>query len=447
MIRYIIILVLIWILPLPMKAQTLSLDSCKIYALENNKILKEAQLKLDASKEVKKNAFTNYFPEVSAGAIAMKSSKSFIEFEMPEMNLPVYDGIPANIATATQFAYFPGMTLKLLDYVNTAYITAAQPVYAGGRISNGFKLASLGEEFSEHKLNLTLEEVLIKTEEYYWTIVALQEKQKTLNSYEELLNNLKKDVSVSYEAGLIQKSDLLKVQLELNSIVANKLKLENGISLLKMTLGQHIGIKNVNNFSIADTLIETDTPSTLYRNPQEALLNRNEYQMLNKAVDAEVLQKKIALGEYMPQLAIGVQGLYLDWLDQQNTYGLAFATLSVPVSGWWGGSHKIQEHKIKVDIAQNNLEEKSELLLLQIDKLYKDLNESFMQIFVAKSSNEQAQEHLKIVQDNYDAGIISTSDLLEAQAMFQQSEDGLVDAKTIFKIKKAYYLQAIAQYK
>jgi outer membrane protein TolC len=205
--RYIIILVLISGLYFPLKSQTLSLDSCKIYALKNNKRLREAQLKLDASKEVKKNAFTNYFPKVDAGATAMKSSKSFIEMEFPEMNLPVYDGIPANIATATQFAYFPGMNIELLDYANVGYVSAIQPIYAGGRIRNGNKLASLGEELSGYNLNLTTDEVLVKTEEYYWTIVNLEEKKETLKSYKNLLNNLLKDVSVAYEAGLIQKSD------------------------------------------------------------------------------------------------------------------------------------------------------------------------------------------------------------------------------------------------
>ena len=65
-------------------SQSLTLDSCKIYALENNKRLKDAKLQLEASKQVEKNAFTNYFPKVDAGAVAMKSSKSFIEMEFPE---------------------------------------------------------------------------------------------------------------------------------------------------------------------------------------------------------------------------------------------------------------------------------------------------------------------------------------------------------------------------
>jgi outer membrane protein len=444
--RTIIIAILIAVVGITGMSQTLSLDSCKYYALENNLKIKEAQMELKASEQVKKNAFTNYFPTINAGAVAMKANKGLLEIETPEMNLPVYNGNPATLPTATQFAYLPGMNLELLDYTNAAMVTAIQPLYVGGRVRNGNKLASIGEEFSQHQLNLTTEEVLMKTEYLYWTIMSLKEKKKTLQNYEKLLNNLLKDVSVSYEAGLIQKSDLLKVQLELNKVNANMLKVDNGLSLLQMSLAQHIGIEYSEDMSIADTVIQVVAPETIYNNPGQALVNRNEYQMLNKAVDAELLQKKMAVGEIMPSVAVGVQGLYLDVLEQQNSYGLVFATVSVPISGWWGGSHKIKEHQIKVDIAQNNLKEKSELLMLQMDKTYKNLLESYEQIKVSESSEQHASEHFAVVKDNFEAGVVSTSDLLEAQAIQQQSMDAVVDAKTTYKIKQAEYLMSVANF-
>lgn len=428
-------------------AQNLSLDSCKQYALDNNKRLKEAHMRSNAASEVKKNAFTNYFPTIDAGAMVMKSSKGLIEAKVPEMNLPVYDGNPANLANPTQFTYFPGMNIELLDYVNAGMITAIQPVYAGGRIRNGNKLASLGEEFAGYQEHLTKDEILVTTEYYYWNLLALKEKKKTLNGYQQLLTSLLKDVTVSYNAGLIQKSDLLKVKLELNNIKTNRLMLDNGMTLLKMTMAQHIGIEYNENMSITDTIIDITPPADIFNNPDDALANRYEYRMLNRAVDAEILQKRMARGEFMPSLAVGAQGLYLDVADKKNSYGIMFATLSVPLSGWWGGSHKIKEHDIKVDIARNNLADKSELLKLQITKAYKDLIESYEQISVAEMSVDQANEHLNVVNDNYQAGIVSTSDLLEAQATYQSAKDKLVDAKTKYKIKKAEYLKTTAQIK
>ncbi|WP_423127090.1 TolC family protein [Gaoshiqia sp. Z1-71] len=443
--QYLLLLLLAVPGAMPVSAQTLTLDSCKVYAIENNKRLKEARMKINESEEIKKNAFTNFFPKVNAQAITFQANDYLIDINTPEMNLPVYDGNPANLSSATQYAYVPGLELKALDYMNVGMLTATQPVYAGGRIRSGYKLATLGKEVSEETLNLSTRDVVVKTEEYYWSLVSLQAKRKTLESYKTLLNSLLKDVRVSFDAGLAQKSDLLKIQLKINETNANQLKLENGISLVKMALCQHIGLEYSENISLQDTAFSVVVPEMLYLSPATALTNRSEYQLLNKAIDAEILQKRLARGEFLPQLAVGMQGQYLDFADKSSTYGIAFASLSIPISDWWGGSHKLREHEIKIDVARNKLNEKSELMELQMEKAYKELTESYQQISVAQSLAEQAREHLQVITDNYEAGILSTSDLLEAQAIFQESQDGLIDAKSAYQIRQVYYKQAIAQ--
>jgi outer membrane protein TolC len=439
------IILVLTLVAFPTMGQNITLDSSKVLALKNNKILKESRLKLEASEKVKQNAFTNYFPKVSASAFAIRSSDYLLDIKTPEMNLPVYDGNPANLANATQFAYIPPISIQSLDYANTVLVTAIQPLYAGGQIRNGNKLANLGKEISQYQVNLSTDQILATTEDYYWTLVALKEKEITLNSYEKLLLTLQKEVQDFYDAGLINKSDLLKVKLELNKIEANKLTLTNGTEMLKMVFCQHIGIPYNDSFQVNDSIVSVLPPESYYVKPSLGLNNRQEYKMLNKALDAEILQKKMAKGEFLPQLAIGVSGLYLDAYEEENKYGLAFATLSIPISDWWGGTYKLQEHTIKINIAQNNLDEKSELLQLQMSKAYRDLTDSYKQIDIAKTSLKQSLEYQKELEDNYEAGITSTSDFLEARAIAQQAKDALIDAKSQYKIKVSNYLLSVGK--
>jgi len=439
------IILILTLITIPTTGQTITLDLSKKLALKNNKTLKEAKLNLKVSEKVKQNAFTKYFPKVSASAFAIRSSDYLLKIKTPEMNLPIYDGNPANLATATQFAYVPPMNIQSLDYANTAIITAIQPIYTGGRIKNGNKLANLGKEVSQYQLNLSLNQVLATTESYYWQLVALKEKKTTLKSYEKMLLTLQKEVQDFYDAGLVTKSDLLKVKLALNKIEANKLKLDNGTELLKMVFSQYIGIPYQKTVNVNDSIIAILPPETYYIEPSLGLKNRQEYKMLNKAVAAEVLQKKMTKGEFLPELAVGASELYLDAYKQKNSYGLAFATLSIPISDWWGGAYKMQKHAIKIEIAKNNLDEKSELLQLQISKAYKDLTNSYKQIAVAKTALKQSLAYQKELEDNYDAGISNTSDLLEARALAQKAKDNVIDTKTNYKIKVANYLLAIGK--
>ncbi len=427
------------------QAQTLSLDSCKRLALKNNKKIIEAGLQVQASGEVRKNAYTNYFPKVSASAMAMKSSDYLVKGEIPEMNLPVYDGNVENLAGATQFAYFPSTAIGLLDYLNMASVSVALPVYAGGQIRNGNKLAAIGEEVSKQQKTMTTTEVLVRTDQLYWTAIGLTEKLKTLDSYGELLTTLNKDVSNFTKAGLAQRNDLLKVQLKQNELQSNRLKLLNGIALTKRALCQHIGIRYDSTIVLSDKpLDEVKTPELV--SPDEAVANRNEYQLLNKATEAEELQLKMKRGELMPQLAVSGIVAGVDVMNSTMTQKIALLNLSIPISGWWGGSHKIKEQQIKIESARNKLSETSELLVLQIEQAKNELQENRDQIKLAEKAVEQAKENLKVTNDNYRTGNIGISDLLEAQALFQSTNDNLTNSRCNYEISKSKYMQAVGKY-
>ena len=385
-------------------------------------------------------------PVRSAANFAAESTPDYlIKGTIPEMNLPVYDGDPATLEAATQFAYFPSMTISAIDYLNMASVSAALPIYAGGQIRNGNKLAAIGEDVSRKQQTMTTTDVLVRTDQLYWTIVSLNEKLKTLDSYRSLLDTLNRDVTNYNKAGLVQKNDLLKVQLKQNELQSNRLKLVNGISLTKRALCQHIGI------AFDSTLVLNDQPvvSTSDSNPvstNEAVANRPEYQMLNKATEAEELQLKMTRGELMPQLALGAMAAYVDIANSGITQKFAFASLSIPISDWWGGSHKIKQQKLVIEKAKNKLSETSELLALQIEQVSNELNENFDQVQLAKKSVEQARENLKVTDDNYRSGNISISDLLEAQALFQSSKDNLTNSQCNYQISKSKYMQTIGKY-
>lgn len=428
-------------------AQSYSLDSCKVLAIENNRKLKEAKMKVGASEQVKKEAFTNYFPTVEASGFFFKSTDYLFERTVEGGNLPVYDGNVANLAGATQFAYSPSLSLGLFDYLNMASVTAAQPVYAGSQIMNGNKMANIGVQISTTNLDLTEEEIKVKTEELFWVLISLKEKMNTLLKYQELVDKLLVDVQVAYDAGLIYKSDLLKVLLKKNELKTNKLQLQNGIDIVSMSLCQHIGVLYVKSIVFHDQLDVDCSPLVYNSNINESIANRKEIQMLGDVKNIEELKYKMIRGSNMPQLAVGVSGVYLDSHDNTNTNLLAFAKVSIPISDWWGGKHKMRQQKIQIDIAQNKLDDTKELLAVEISKNFNDLNEAYERIKVARNSIEQAEEHHRVMNDNYSAGLVNTSDLLEAQAMLQHTKDAETEALTNYKIRLAYYLKSISELK
>ncbi len=423
-----------------------SLSQCKELAIQNNAKIKNAKLEISASEQVKSAANTKYYPHVSASFVGMYAADDLIKMETQGGNLPVYDGNPANLATATQFAYMPGSNMSLLDNLATGSISIMQPIYAGGRISTGNKLAELGSEINKDKFKIEKYNILLQTEELYRQVLTLQEKMKTIEFFEKFLNNLQNEVNSAQGAGLIGKNDVLKVALKVNELQINKLKLDNGIQLSKEALCQHIGVAFNPNIVLSDSNQNIQEPNAYYLEASSAISNRFETSLLQKAIKANELQTEMQRGEYLPEFAVGAMFRGVNVMDKTNFNALLVANLSIPISGWWEGSYKIEETKIREEITKNTARETNELLTLQISKAWKDLNEAYKQIELGKNMLAQADENFKVNESNYKVGNQSLSDFLEAQATLQQSQEQLSEFNSNYQLALTKYLQAIGKY-
>lgn len=398
--------------------QAYSLAQCKKLALENNARMKNARLEVSSARQTKEEAFTNFFPSLSASALGYNANQPLVE---------------ANLG---------GMPLALLKNGIVGDITVTQPLFAGGQIVNGNKLAQLGVEVSRFKQEQSEKEVLLTTEVYYWQIISLNEKLKTLAIVEQLVNSLYKDVDAAVKAGVKNRNDLLQVQLRKNSVASDRLQLENGLKLSRMLLGQYVGLK-ADSLSIEPVSFdEPASPEKLRTDHGAALLTTPEYQLLAKNVEANRLQQKITVGKYLPTVGIGASYMYDDLMDKDNTTAMVFAKVSVPISDWWGGSHAIKKQKFQTMMAQNEQRNNSDLLLIQMQKLWNDVEESYKQVKLAEESVVTATENVRLNTNYYQAGTTTLSDLLDSQLLLQQSRNQHTDAYTQYLIKQTQYLQA-----
>ena len=167
--------------------------------------------------------------------------------------------------------------------------------------------------------------------------------------------------------------------------------------------------------------------------------------MLGKQVEATNLQKKLALGQNLPTVAVGAGYNYHNLLDNNHTFGMVFATVSVPISDWWGGSHTIKRRKIEHQQAQEQLADNAELLKIRMQNAWNGVQEAYQQLQLAQRSIEQAEENLRLNRDYYRAGTSKMSDLLEAQLLYQQSLDKHTDAVSDYHKKLLEYKQATGQ--
>lgn len=404
-----------------------TLKQCKELALNNSLKIKNGELAVDASSETKKAAFTAYFPKISAVGNYFKNSKDLFNMAIP---------------------FIPGMSISMFDRAAILAVTAMQPVFTGGRIINGNKLASLGKQVDEKKLILTKNEILLETEEQYWLLVSLAEKIKTLDLYSNMLADLYKQVSDAYKYGIITRNDVLKVTVKQGELELSKLRLANGRRLAGMAFCQLLGIPYDPDMEFGDSMEPAVEPQQYYVDNEQALKNRAEFQLLKYGVKAEKLQTALKIGEYLPGIGVGASFFHLNAMDNGGVNNFAvFCSVSIPLSGWWEASYTIKEKKIKEKIAENTLKDTSELLLLQMQKGWYELTETYKEISLAEELVKQAEENLKMSQDGYKQGIVNITDLLDAQALYQRARVQDIDARANNRVKFLHYLQVTGRYK
>ena len=122
-----------------------------------------------------------------------------------------------------------------------------------------------------------------------------------------------------------------------------------------------------------------------------------------------------------------------------------FGSVSVPLSDWISGASQLKERRAREEMARNNLKDQSDQLILQMEKAWLDFGDSYRQVLLAEESREQAEENVDVNQDSYRNGITGVADLLEAQALLQQTIDQLTDSRAEYMINRTRYLQVTAR--
>ncbi len=188
-------------------------------AVARNMALRSADNAVMQARERQREAYTNYFPQVSATGAGFKTSRDMVKADVSTAEVippGLAQLIPAEVAGA-----LPGtLPVSIVGRGLMTGITAVQPLFAGGQIVNGNRLAQVNVEATQLQRETSRNSVVLTAEQYYWQVIALKEKQKTLDAVKALLDKLEKDADVAVRAGVGMRNDLLSVQLRQNDVVS-----------------------------------------------------------------------------------------------------------------------------------------------------------------------------------------------------------------------------------
>ena len=185
------------------KAQELTLEQCKEMALNQNMDLRISQEHILMGKNARKMAFSQFFPQIEGNASYIRLNKQFQLLDEDFTSQSIIDKLPFPISSLPIPIPIDLSNISLLPSSDTRFgqennfvfnVGLTQPIFAGGRIFEVYKMSKVGEQIASESAILERQKVLYETEDLYWNIVSIQEKQKVVEAYQKMLQNLEKDV-------------------------------------------------------------------------------------------------------------------------------------------------------------------------------------------------------------------------------------------------------------
>lgn len=416
-------------LAIPVQAQ-LTLDSCLSMAKQHNCSIKTSELDIAIAEEVKKQVLWKYFPQVSISGMALASARPLIRMDVTKLgNNTESREFLSDVFTIVDSISNGGLRsdIELINWGMSANVMAIQPIYWGGMIVNGNKLAQLGIDAAKLQSAVAERDLLQQVEDTYWLVAGLQDKRATVRQAIQLLDTITEVAETAFQAGVVTKNDLLKVNLKRNEVATKALQLENGIHLASRALCQLVGLDYTSELNLQPVPIEDEITLNLTLEDVDAS-DRPEKELLELNIKAEELRKKITIGESLPHLAIGAVGGVTNYFDKYNWNVVGLVRLTVPLTGWGETAHKIKEHNLRIEKAKQMRTDLTQKMSLQNEQAYNMLTESIQLMLEHESAEQMAQDNYDISFMNYEAGICTMSELLESQTLLLTAKNNYTDA-------------------
>ena len=419
--------------------QPMSLQACVQEARNNNRGLRASHARVVAAEAKASEAFSAILPQVRLSSrFAQLSDIDPFSFTAP--------GFGA-------FTLFPN-----IDHSYSARVSLQQPVFTGFRLLKNLEAARLnatatGEDFTRDERDLTLE---VKT--MYWNLVRARQVEGFLKQTVEQVSEHLRDVENFYTQGLATQNDVYKVEVQLADVRVKLIEAESNRRLVNMSLNNLMGkpletsIVPTEDPEIPGRVGESiDTsslgfPSAFLHSAQN---NRPELKALRLRKGISEANLGAARAGWLPQVALTAgydyarpnQRIIPPKDEWRGTWDVGL-TVQWSVWDWFTTAHQTTQARAALIQAEEGLAQLENAVAMQVTRYYLKMHEAVQKRLVSKRGVEQATESYRITNEKFRRGLMTNTDLLDAEVALLQSKLTQTQANIDYQIAYAQLVHA-----
>lgn len=392
--------------PSPCLAQPpLTLDAAVSEAVQNNRLIAEAALRLKAAVEAEKSARADLLPKLSA-------QYGYANFK--ETPYVVFNGMPLDSWKKDRYAW-------------DAQI--AQALFTGFALTTRRKIAELGIAMSEMETDQARMDVVRDVKLRFFNLLLAKRLVEVSGETVAQLESHVADAKAFFDQELIPENDLLRSQVALAQArqhrVAAKGHLDVAVAALNETLKR----------DITATTVITEAPpgpaesldlTTLF---DYAMAHRPEIKRLETALAQAGHGVTLAKSAYYPKVYLTgrYEQLGHNPAASDNDFGNAHNAILGAQAQWqffeWGKTRAdVSRAGYERDALAVKIEGVRDSIRLEIKNAFEELNVAGENIRTAEEALAQAKENYRITNLQYQQQVTTSTEVLDAQTFLTQSE-------------------------
>jgi len=407
------------------EAVPLTLHDALNSALANNKEIAIASFDEESAKAGFRQTNAVFLPQInlSYSAFGTNNPLNAFGFQLQQESIEQSDFNPALLNNPDATYNFMTMAEWKQPLLNMDMIYAR-------------KAANRQSDIYEFKTARAKEYLTFEVQKAYAQLQLAHQAEKVLEEALQTVNSIYKSTSDRFEKGFLQKSDVLNVQVQVTSVERQlaeaKSNVQNASDYLSLLMGRPTG-----SVYTVDAIDSTASVQTI---PTQLPANRADFQAMQSAVAAQEMMMTSGKMSYVPKL----NGFAEYLLNDNEAFGFSAgsyffgAQLSWNIFDGTAALNKVKQQRIERDKLAEQLQYQKDQGQVELNKTIRQLQDARLSVRQQETAVEQASEALRILQNRYAQGMVTTNDLLQSQNILSQQKLNKAQAVFQFNTTSAY---------
>ena len=418
----------------------LTLKDAIRYALENKADAEKARLEVTKSEYKIQEVRANALPNISASGGMVYNPK--LQATYIDASTFAFPGIPASDEPLKMEM---GQKWTANAEAKLTQVLFNQSVFMG------LKAARTTREFYMLNQQLTENDIIEKVAKAYYQVYQTRQTLENIESNLALTEKTANVVKGLNQSGLSKKIDVDRTTVAVNNLKSARQQALNGVQLSENALKYMIGMPMNEVITLPKEGFEANYDLAFEKGNSNT---RIELQVLEKQKQLLDLNTKVQRAALYPSLALQATYGYLSmgpktpiiYGKKDKVYGADYSAitlgLKIPIFSGFGTRAKIRQAQIESQALEATLKDTRLAMDLAYENAHSRLTNNLLTIDSQKENVKLAEEVLLNTQNNYQQGLASLTDLLEAERSLSDAKNNYTNALLDYKLAEIQLLKS-----